>query len=298
MPRSTIIFAMLSLILALTTAAVTWRLFHYSRQSSAPLAGGASVDLGLPGIEPSSSRKYTAGSALLYDVNAGAILFEQDAFTRRPIASITKLMTAIIALDQGINWDRWVTIAPEEYVQGGRLLLQPGEEVTMRDLFAASLIGSANNATLALVRELGMPKQEFVRAMNRKAIELGLEQTEFTDVTGLDPDNISTAYEVALLAQVAFNKYPEIADVTSRQEYVFTVRNSQREHTIKNSNKLISEWGEQLGGSKTGYLYESRYCLVAQGSGEQANRIAVILDSPSEVEHFADIKKMLHMNIQ
>ncbi|MEX1112241.1 MAG: serine hydrolase [Candidatus Andersenbacteria bacterium] len=301
MHKSTIILAGICLSLAAVTGFSVWLLAtHESERPSTPLAGGASINLGLPGLgEPDGKeRVFTAGSALLYDTTSNTILFEQNAFERKPIASITKLMTAIVALDMGIDWDAPATIQPEEYVQGGRLLLHPGETVTMRDLFNASLLGSANNATLAYVRELGVPKDEFLREMNRKAIELGLEQTEFADVTGLDTGNVSTAYEVARIAQVAFDQYPEIAAATSQQEYVFVVGETRREHTIRNTNKLVSQWDEQVSGSKTGYLYEARYCLVVQGTGEQAGRIAVILDSPSEVEHFADIRKLLYMHTQ
>lgn len=297
MHKSTIILATLCLILAGTTATVTWFLFqHEETRASVPLVGGASVKLGLPGLESESDSQYfTAGSALLLDSHTGSILFQQNAFERKPIASITKLMTAMVALDYGIPWDKQATIQPEEYVQGGQLLLHPGETVTMRDLFTASLLGSANNATLAYVRELGITKDEFVREMNRKAIELGLEQTEFADVTGLDTNNVSTAYEVAVMAKVAFSQYPDIAEATSLKEYPFVVSGTGREHTIRNTNKLVSEENMEVSGSKTGFLYEARYCLVSQGAGEHANRIAVILDSPSDVEHFADVKKLLNM---
>lgn len=301
MHKSTTILAFTCFLLAIVTGYSVWSLFtHESKQPGIPLVGGASINLGLPGIGPKEPDRqiFTAGSALLYDTTSSTILFEQNAFERKPIASITKLMTAMVALDHGIDWHSEADIQPEEYVQGGRLLLHRGETVTMRDLFHASVLGSANNATLAYVRQLDIPKEEFVREMNRKAIELGLEQTEFTDVTGLDTGNISTAYEVARLAQVAFSQYPEIAQATSLDEYPMVMRGSGREHTIKNTNKLVSEWGEEVSGSKTGYLYEARYCLVVQGSGEQAGRISVILDSPSQVEHFADTKKLLYMNVQ
>ncbi|MEX0649990.1 MAG: serine hydrolase [Candidatus Andersenbacteria bacterium] len=301
MYKSTVILAGMCTLLATITGLSVYKLFtHTPEKQNAPLAGGASIDLGLPGVGPQTEKHqaFTAGSALLYDTTSNAILFEQNAFERKPIASITKLMTAMVAIDHGIDWDREATIQPEEYVQGGRLLLHPGETVTMRNLFNASLLGSANNATLAYVRELGISKEDFVRDMNRKAIELGLEQTEFADVTGLDTHNISTAYEVARIAQVAFEHYPEIAAATTQKEYAFTVVGTGREHTIRNTNKLVSEWGEEVSGSKTGYLYEARFCLVTQGAGEQAGRITVILDSPSEVEHFADTKKLLYMNVQ
>lgn len=301
MHRSTAILAALCLFLATVTGVSLWKVFtHPSALPGGSQVGGSSINVGLPGIGPTENRDrtFTAGSALLYDTVHSSILFEQNAFERKPIASITKLMTAMVALDRGIDWEASATIEPEEYVQGGQLLLHPGETVTMRDLFNASLLGSANNATLAYVRELGIPKDEFVREMNRKAIELGLEQTEFVDVTGLDTDNVSTAYEVARMAQLAFHQYPDITKATSQHEYTFTVAGTGREHTIRNTNKLVSDWGVEVTGSKTGYLYEARYCLVAQGSGEHAQRIAVILDSPSEVEHFADVKKLLYMDVQ
>lgn len=299
MHRSTIVLAGLCLLLTIATGLTAWRLMHVQTAATAPQVGGANITLGLPDVVPENKpQHFTAGSALLYDTNSGSILFEQNAFQRKPIASITKLMTAMVALDYGVDWEKEVTIQPEEYVVGGRLLLHAGETVTMRDLFAASLIGSANNATLAYVRELGIPKDEFIREMNRKAVELGLEQTTFTDVTGLDTENISTAYEVARLAHTAFSQYPEIAEMTSRSDYPMVARGSGREHSIKNTNKLVSEWGETVSGSKTGYLYEARYCLVTQGSGEQGSRIAVILDSPSDIEHFADVKKLLYMNVR
>jgi D-alanyl-D-alanine carboxypeptidase len=278
---------------------VGWHAWHYQPTSSPPQVGGASVDIGLDlGLHKNDAKEFDAASVVLLETTSNQILFQQNAFERRPIASITKLMTAMVALDHGIDWDQEADIQLEEYTQGGRLLLFNGEKVTMRDLFNASLLGSANNATLAYVRQLGISKEEFVRAMNRKAIELGLEQTEFHDVTGLTPTNVSTAYEVAILAKAAFEKYPAIAQATTQKEYSFTVNTSGREHTIRNTNKLISELGEASGGSKTGYLYEASYCLVMAGEGELASRIGVILGSPSEQGNFGDMRRLLHFQVQ
>lgn len=296
MPKSTLVFAGLAIFFAVTTAAVGWRVLS-SPDANVPLVGGASLELGLPGSEDfeeaQGKQAFLAASALIWDTETQQIQFEQNGFERHPIASITKLMTAMVALDHGIDWDKEVTILPEEQVQGGRLLVFEDETATMRDLFHASLVGSANNATLAYVRGLDVAVEEFVLEMNRKAIALGLEQTEFTDVTGLDVGNISTAYEVARIAETAFRDYPEIAQATSLSEYVFTAGGSGRVHEIKNSNKLVSEQGMEVTGGKTGYLYEARYCLVAQGVDKAKTKIAVILGSPSEVENFTDIKRLL-----
>lgn len=256
------------------------------------------MDLGL-NLEGTqgSDKQFDATSVILLDTTDNRILFQQNAFERHPLASITKLMTAMVALDYGINWSQEADIQLEEYTQGGTLLLHPGEKVTMRDLFNASLVGSANNATLAYVRQLGIPKDEFIQAMNRKAVAVGLEQTEFHDVTGLNPQNVSTAYEVAVMAKAAFAQYPDIAKTTTQKEYVFRVRNSGREHTIRNTNKLLSEFGELTSGTKTGYLYEAAYCLVMQGGGELGTRLGVILGSPSENGNFGDMRRLLHLAV-
>lgn len=295
MPKSAIIFALLALFFAGTTAGISIVLLN-EHSTAQPLVGGASIDFGLPGLgEGDGQTLFRAASAVLWDSEAGAIRFEQNGFERRPIASITKLMTAMVALDHGINWEQEAAIELPEYGPGGNLILNPGETVSMRDLFHASLMSSANNATRAYVRSLGLTSEQFIQAMNRKAVALGLEQTEFTDVTGLDVGNISTAYEVARFAEAAFRDYPDIAKATSLKEYVFTVGGSGREHTIRNSNKLITEAGESVSGSKTGYIYEARYCLVMRGAGGANGRIAVVLGSPSESESLADTKRLLHM---
>lgn len=293
--RSTIFLSVIALLLALLTSVVIWQLYAAGQEAPQPHVEGAVVGVGLPSLKPTQvNRHFSARSSLIWDSEAQVIRFEQNGFERLPIASLTKLMTAIVAIDHGIDWEVPATIELTEYGLGGQLLLHPGENVTMRDLFTASLVGSANNATLAYVRQLPMDRQEFVQAMNRKAIALGLEQTHFVEVTGLDKDNISTAYDMARLAEHAFTHYPEIAAASSAREYAFTVQGSGRTHTIKNTNKLISEHGDTYLGSKTGYLDEARYCLVVRGAGSKSNRIVIILGSPSEQEHFADIRRLVN----
>lgn len=293
MHRSTVVFAVVTLLLAGAVMAVVWLIF-WSSPGTVRSALDTSVAFGLPDLRPQDQdRVVKAKSAVVWNTEQDTILFEQNAFERGPIASITKLMTAMVALDYGINWDESSAIELEEYVIGGQLLLNPGETVTMRDLFTASLLGSANNATLAYVRVLDVDKKEFVRAMNRKAVELGLEQTYFTDVTGLDTGNVSTAYEVARMAEYAFSHYPDIASITQQREYSFIVGGSGREHIMRNTNKLISEGELTVTGSKTGYLYEAGYCLVVQGSEGRHDLITVVLDSPSEDDQYAAVNYLL-----
>lgn len=298
MHKATLLFASVSIFLAFGIGLVVSKIIQESH-ITIPLSGGSSIVLGLAnGGEELSDGAYRASSALLFNTETKTILFQQNAFERRPLASITKLMTAMVALDHGINMDKEANILPEEYGPGGQLVLHAGETVSMRDLFNASLLGSANNATEAYVRQLGIPEEEFVQEMNRKAIALNLEQTEFFDVTGLNPKNVSTAYEVATLAHYAFTNYPEISQATSQTSYSFTIHGSGREHTIHNTNKPVVDGTMQVTGSKTGFLYEAGYCLVVQGAGAQKDRIAVVMNDISEDSQFAEIARLLKMQIK
>lgn len=298
MHKTTFLFASISVLLAFGIGAVVSKIIQQSHDTT-PLAGGSSVELGLPGGDSEHKDNTTYNkSSLLFNTETNTIMFQKNAFERRPLASITKLMTAMVALDHGINWDKEASILRNEYGIGGELLLHPGETISMKDLFHASLLGSANNASVALVRELGLSQEEFVQEMNRKAIILNLEQTEFFDVTGLNSKNVSTAYEIAILAHHAFATYPEISASTSATEYSFVIRGSGREHTIRNTNKLISEQGMQTTGSKTGFIYDAGYCLVVQGAGIYKDRIAVVMNEVSEDAQNAEIDRLLKMQIK
>ncbi len=294
--KSTLFFSLLSFGLGALVLMIVSQLAQSKQLPTFPHLA-TTIKFGLAADKQATAKQFRAVSVLLWDTDEQKILWQQNAFERRPLASITKLMTAIVALDYGIPWDKQVTILPGEYGVGGQLQLFSGETVSMKDLVNASLVGSANNATLAYVRELGLPQGEFILAMNRKAVSLGLEQTEFKDVTGLDLGNVSNAYEIARLAAEAFTNYPDIARITAQKDYSFTISGSEREHTIRNTNKLISESGLVTHGSKTGYLYESQYCLVVQGEGNTAGLVAVVLGSPSEAENFADVLRLLKMDV-
>ncbi len=296
MAKSTYILGLIVVGLLAGIGIVTWQLTSASSDFTRPEVGTIAGSFGLPGLSSGEGgTTLRASSVLLYNNSTQTIEFEESGFERVPIASLTKIMTAMVAIDYGIDWDAPASINPDEYVIGGRLRLFAGEDVTMRDLWHASLVGSANNATLAYVRNLGVPEEEFVQAMNRKAIELGLEQTRFVEVTGLDPNNISTAYEVAKFAAVAFTEYPEISKATSLPSYSFTVPANGREHTINNTNRNIRPDHQPYRGSKTGYLYEAGYCLVVQGTGEQEDLVAVILGGLAEEWQFVDIERLLQV---
>ena len=143
-------------------------------------------------------RKATFKSAFVMDEDTENQLFAFNESEVRSIGSLTKLMTALVFLDTAPQWDKTVTIEAADGSQG-RLNVVEGEQVAVMDLFNVSLVSSSNNATMALARSTGLPLEEFVKKMNKKAADLGLKQTKFIEPTGLDQANQSTAREIARL---------------------------------------------------------------------------------------------------
>lgn len=215
-------------------------------------------------------------------------LTSKDAARTQPIASITKLMTALVFLEHNPGWDEIYTIERADIVAGGRINFFWGEQMKIRDLFNASLIGSDNGATLSLARSTGLSDEEFIVAMNKRAKQLGLMQTEFADAVGLDNRNLSNAKDVARLAQAALNQ-ADIAATTGKSAYSFD--------TVQGKNKMIesTDWLldgdlpdsiEAIGG-KTGYTEEAGYCFVGRFKDASGRSIiAVVLDSGGINERF------------
>ncbi|MFA6194238.1 MAG: serine hydrolase [Patescibacteria group bacterium] len=221
-------------------------------------------------------------------------LFAERADEVQPIASITKLMTALVFLDNNPGWDKAYTITEADKVEGGRLNLFLGDEVTVKDLFYTSLVASDNGATLALVHASGLSEEEFVKKMNEQAVKLGLKQTSFSDPVGLSEYNLSTAREVALLAQAAF-KRSEISEATTKPDYLFMTLNG-REKKIESTDYLLFDSGEKtltvLGG-KTGYTEKAGYCFVGRLKNSAGREvISVVLNSQDKNGRFKDSKSL------
>lgn len=247
-------------------------------------------------LDPDSlGVKLTAPSAALVDTRTGSVLFSEGSDRIVPIASITKLMTAMVVLDAKPDWDAVVTFQQADEEKEGIPYIVPGERLTVRDTFSTALIGSANNAALALTRSTGLSREEFVGRMNAKAKRLGLMHTSFSDPTGYDAENVSTALEVARLAFHAL-AYPEIREAMTRSEYVFTSVGGVR-HRIPATNVLLSSYmndGEYaILGGKTGYTEEAGYTLTVRATKGDADAIGVVLGSPTIDDRFSDLKALL-----
>lgn len=233
-------------------------------------------------------------AAVAYDVDKGVVIAGKNIDERHPIASLSKLMTALVYLDRKPTFKNVVTYqAADKALFCSCLYVSPGETMTTNDLWHAMLIGSANNATRALVRSTKLSEAEFVKQMNAKAKALGLNTLTFADPTGLDPANQGSAKDMAKLAAIAFSR-PEIAKVAVKEVYTFSTINTKKVHTIKNRNKML-ETGWQLTGMKTGYIEESGNCLITQVKGKTTGRTiaTVILGAASAAKQYEDTEKAL-----
>jgi len=209
--------------------------------------------------------KTTAKGIMVAAENSPAILYQKNPHAVYPIASLTKLMTALVVLDSRPDWQKTVILAPVDQRAGGKVYLFPGDAVTMENLFNLMLISSTNEAAAALARASGI--SDFTQAMNHKAAQLGMINTTFTDPTGLEAQNVSSASDLLILARAAFAR-PEIMAAVKNSQYAFSVANSGRRISAASTDQLLGSFlnhGDyQIIGAKTGYLDEVSYCLLLQ----------------------------------
>ncbi len=232
--------------------------------------------------------KLTAQAAAVMDKNTGTVLWQKNADEVRPLASITKLMTALVFLDNNPGWDETLTMAKGDEAGANSASILRDETVTFKDAFNTMLIASDNNVANALSRSTDLKPEEFIKAMNTKAKALGLAQTSFVDPTGLSAKNVSSANDILLLAKKAFAN-SDIRNATNQKTYSFTATSGQS-HKINSTNHLLSGFLEVVAG-KTGFITESGHCLVAEIEGDKDQRIiSVVLGSASNADRFNDLK--------
>lgn len=250
------------------------------------------------GLGPSQSASFVpfgdiqSGGAIAIDVATGQVLYEKDAHTKRSIASLTKLMTAYVLLEQNIDWDRQVTYHQRYDQIGAWLSLREGDVVTMRNLLYSLLVGSTNNAAYALVDQIGMTPETFVALMNQSAVELGLSETMFADPSGLNPHNQSTPADYAKFMNIVMRD-PRMLDMTTLGRYEFTTINTGQYHGFNNTNVLLRSSDLYITGSKTGYLDEAMYCLALKAKDGDNEVITVVLGSPSSSGRFFESERLM-----
>lgn len=232
-----------------------------------------------------------SASAVVIDQSSGAVLFEKNASAQLPIASITKLMTAMVVLDAKPDMQEELAIGKEDVDKhkGTSSRLRVGTNLSREEMLRLALMASENRAAAALSRHYPGGREEFIAAMNRKAAELGLAETHFEDPTGLTAANVSSARDLTKLA-VAAHAYPEIREFSTAPRYA--VKIGRRMHAFHNTNRLVSNENWEIGLSKTGYISEAGKCLVMQTWLNNKPMIIVLLDSWGKLTRIADANRI------
>jgi len=232
-------------------------------------------------------------AALLLNYDNGEVLYAKNCDQIRSIASLSKLVAAMVVLDKGIDLDSVEKITKQDARRSRRSRLRVGYELTRRDLLHATLMNSDNRATKALARTTSGSIEEFIKEMNRKVKKLGLKNTIFYDPAGLDERNVSTAEEVANILHYAY-EYKLIAEITSKKKYRAKILNRKnRFHRFSNTNRLVLSPYKVLAG-KTGYIIASDYCLATIIKNKRGERLTlVLLGVPGEKLRFKEARRLL-----
>lgn len=241
----------------------------------------------------SLGTKITAKSAIVIDRKSNKVLFEKEADTRLNVASLSKIMTAIVAEEARVDFSDEVTIDKEMIETEESLIdLEIGEKIRLSDLYLGMLVHSGNDATLALAKYIAGDLNKFVVQMNRKAEALGLFNTVFETPTGLE-GNFSSARELSKLFDFALEK-ERFRKAISISEYKAHSLNSDKVHFFQNTNKLLNEAYPYVIGGKTGYTDEAGFCLATVASDKKGNEIiSVVLGSSLYGDHFQDTKALI-----
>ncbi len=237
----------------------------------------------------------SAVSAIVIDRASRAVLFEKQADRSRSIGSITKLMTAFVFLSGDPDLSAPASLQAEDIRTGGRIYLPIGETVTVKDLLLASLVGSDNSATAALVRLSGLSEGDFVGRMNEAGAEMGLVATSFRDATGLSADNRSIVPDIAKMLDRVL-KEDVIREATEQPSITITGA-SGRVISIEATDELLTSYLNvdpyKVVGGKTGYLPEAGYCLGTLISEHGSHELLiVVLGSETNQGRFQDVKAL------
>ena len=241
-----------------------------------------------------------SSGVLVFDPNTGQTLFAKNADQVTPIASITKLMTAMVVLDSKLAMEEAIEISTEDIdlLKNTKSRLPIGAHFRRDDLLRLALMASDNRAASALGRNYPGGITAFVAQMNAKALTLGLTQTHYVDSSGLSPANVSSPQDLARLVAAAA-KYPLISEYSTTGSVNVTLPNTTRKLNFVNTNALVRSSDWEIGLSKTGYINEAGKCLVMQAQIANQPVVIVLLDSWGRLTRVGDanrIKKWLERN--
>lgn len=242
-------------------------------------------------IDNSNDFLIDAKSAVVLDAGTDMVLYSKNADEKLPIASLTKIMTALVVLDNS-KLDDMVTVSENAAkTEGKKNGLVAGEKIELGDLLKIMLVESNNAAAVALAEHNGGNADEFVKLMNEKAKNLEMKNTNFSNPDGLDqPENHSTAYEIAQLVDYAMER-PLLWDILRIQSATVYSADKKIKHTIKNTNLLLGKF-KNIAGGKTGFTDEAGQCLVlAVGDPEENHQIISVVLGASD--RFLETERMV-----
>lgn len=238
-----------------------------------------------------------ARSAVVMDYSTGKVLFEKDAHEKLALASVTKVMTMLLimeALDSGqihLN-DKVKTSEHAASMGGSQVFLEPGETMTVNDMLKAIAMASANDACAAMAEYLSGSESQFVKKMNHRAKELGMDDTHFVNSNGLpEPNHYSSAHDIAIMSRELL-KHEEVTKYTSKYSD-YLRQDSEHPFWLVNTNKLVRFY-DGVDGLKTGYTSESKYCLSATAKKEGFRVIAVVMGEPKSSVRNKEVSELLN----
>jgi serine-type D-Ala-D-Ala endopeptidase (penicillin-binding protein 7) len=243
-----------------------------------------------------------SSKALIINQNTGEVIYAKNTNQSAPIASITKLMTAMVMLDAKQSLDDEIYVSDEDvdYLKGTGSRLSVGSKLSRSDMLQLALMASENRAASALAHNYPGGRIAFVKAMNYKAHELGLKNTHFTDPTGLDSGNVSTAEDLAKMVQAAY-QYAEIRLASTSPSHDVYVEGRAYPVGFVNTNGLVRAGEWQIGLSKTGFISEAGRCLVMQATIAGEPMILILLDSNGKLSRIGDanrVRKWMEFNTE
>lgn len=262
--------------------------------AGAPLPAVVSPD---PAVDPPRTLdagdvpapRLRAEAAVVYDPATHEILWGSNSFSSRPIASITKLMTALVFLQQQPDLDADVVVSRRDVHRASTTYLRRGERVRLYDLLHLTLVASDNAAARVLARVSPWGSAGFVAEMNAAAQRIGLSGTTFTDPSGLDSGNVSTAYDVSRLVTEATAR-PVISTIMRKVQH--KLQTSRRRLTVRNTNKLL-RGGLLIHGGKTGYINAAGFCLATVVKLPDRNPLSiVVLGAASNARRFSEVRRL------
>ncbi|HEY2818942.1 MAG TPA: D-alanyl-D-alanine endopeptidase [Casimicrobiaceae bacterium] len=246
------------------------------------------------GPDPAKLRLMSA-NALVFDADAQRPLYAKAADEVTPIASLTKLMTAMVVLDAGQADDEMISIATDDfdYLKGSRSRLRMGTVLPRRELLRLALMSSENRAASALARHYPGGTPTFVAAMNAKAASLQMTHTHYADSTGLSAENVSTANDLARLVQAAA-QYPRIREFSTTPAHFVELQPTGQLLGFNNSNALVKKQSWDIHLQKTGYIREAGRCLVMLATIASKPFVIVLLDSYGKYTRLGDAERVKH----